>query len=595
MKLFSDTAQSHPAGIRTGCARRLATLCLGLLVGGLPYTYREAVALPAAGGIPPSPPQKVPDRAVRVASPPPAQALAPKPAPKPAKAAPPLVGNSTKAVTAAAAAVAAKVAPAAKSAAAQPAPISGAKSILGGGGLNGQIPRTPSVAITRAPDQPAKPAEAASSAPRAAAAPPPPAPASTKAQGGADRPAATTAAAAAQTAAGASRTSTGGGLGNPVKTEYVKGSDGHEITINYYRNPDGTLLKTAVSPAAFPPPNASAAQAAPASAPQAAPSRPQRAERSGGAAPGNAASNSAPAPATWESAGSGSVRNSVASEPGKLAYAPSSSAIDPSTGKAVGGRETPRGQVPHGPTSQQGSPVAASVPQNPASQQRNPDPGSITVMLPDSSADPGRAGAPAAQPPRQGMDMVDRSIGEFDATRPTAAAAPKNAAGDSPAWRASGQTRAAKAAAPRTVAQAGDDEYAADPPRNRRPRQARPATTRAVAAAPGNPVQPLIFGRVTRASFALARLQSDTVTRGLRVAENPVPASAPRRPGELSGRGIAQTADLGRSSPAYGAAPDVFARASDAATTTPVACKARAPARHVAARRAGQARVTACS
>ncbi|MBK8336806.1 MAG: hypothetical protein IPL03_09480 [Sterolibacteriaceae bacterium] len=467
--------------------------------------------------------------------------------------------------------------------------------MLGGGGLNGQIPRTPSVAITKAPDQPAKPVEAVSSAPRAAAAPPPPAPASATGQGGADRPAATAAAAAAQTAAGASRTSTGGGLGNPVKTEYVKGSDGHEITINYYRNPDGTLLKTAVSPAAFPPPNASATQAAPTSAPQPAPSRPQQAERSGRAAPGSAASNSAPAPAAWESAGSGSVRNTAASEPVKLAYAPSASAIDPSTGKAVGGRETPRGQVPHGPTSQQGDPVAGSVPQSPASQQRNPDPGSITVMLPDSSADPSRAGAPAAQSLRQGMDIVDRSIGEFDATRPTAATAPKDTAADFPARRASGQTQAAKAAASRAVAQAGDDEYAANPPRNRRPRQARAATTRTLAAAPGNPVQPLIFGRVTRASFALARLQGDTVTRGLRVAENPVQASAPHRPGELSGRGIAQTADLGRSSPAYGAAPDVFARASNAATTPPVACKARAPARHVAVRRAEQSRATACS
>lgn len=585
MKLFSDTAQSHTAGIRTGCARRLATLCLGLLAGGLPYS--EAVAVPSVGIIPPSPPQKEPDRSVRVASPPPAQARAPKPAPKPAKAPPSLVGNSTKGMVAA---VAAKVAPVAKTAAAQPAraPVAGAKTLIVGGGLNGQVPRTPSVASTKAPEQPSKAAEAVSSAP------PRPAPSSAARQSGADRPAATAAAAAAQTtAAVAPRTKSDGGLGNPVKTEYVKGSDGHEITINYYRNPDGTLLKTAVSPAAFPPPNASAAPAAPASAPQATSARTQRTERSGGAAQGNAAGNSAPTPAAWESAGSGNARSTAASEPVKLAYAPSSSAIDPSTGRSVGGRETPRGQVPHGPTPQQGDPVTGSVPQGSTSQQRNPDPGSITVMVPDSSADQSRA-TPAAQP-RQGMDIIDRSIGEFDATRPTAATAPKDTAADSAARRASGQTQAAKPAATRAVAQTGDDEYASDPPRNRRPRQARAATTRTVAAARNDAVPKLLFGRVTRASFALARLQSETVTRGLRITENPVPASTPRRPGEVSGRGIAQTADLGRSSPAYGAAADVFARASDAATTPPVACKPRAPARQVAVRRAEQARATACS
>jgi hypothetical protein len=451
--------------------------------------------------------------------------------------------------------------------------------MIGGGGLNGQIPRTPSVAITRPAEQPAKAAGAAAPAPRAAAAPPPPPPPSTTGQGSADRPAATAAAGVAKaTAAVAPRTNTGGGLGNPVKTEYVTGSGGHEITINYYRNPDGTLLKTAVSPAAFPPPNASAAQAAPASAPQAAQSRAQQAERSGGAAPGNAASNSATGLATWESAGSGSGRNTAASEPVKLAYAPSSSAIDSSTVKSAGGNVVPRGQIPHGP----------------AAQQRNTDPGSITVMVPDSSADQSRAGAPAAQPARQGMDIIDRSIGEFDATRPALGAAPKDPAADPPARHASGQTQTAKAAAPRSVAQAGDDD-AADPPRNRRPRQARATTTRTVAAARNDPVPPLLFGRVTRASFALARLQGDTLTRGLRIAENPVPATVPRRPGEVSGRGIAQTADLGRGSPAYGAAADVFASASEVAKAPTVACKARAPARHVAARHARQARATACS
>ncbi len=550
MTRISTAARPVSRPMWTGPTQGIAALCFGIVFSALPAG--EAIAALMGGGI-------IPPNTSQSASKPSNTGAAAKPV----KAAAPLAASATKGMAAAAAAVAAKVAPAAKAAAAQPArtPITAPGPRIGGpGGLNGQIPRSPSIATTRPPEQPAKAAGAASPAPLAVAAPPPPAPAASTGHGSADRPAPATAAAAKPVpppSAAASGTSANAGLGNPVRTEYVKGSDGHEITINYFRNPDGTLLKTAVSPAAFPPPNASAAPAA----------------------PGKAASPSGSAPATRESAGSGSVRNTAASEPVKLAYAPSSSAIDPSTGKSVVPDVLPRGQIPHGP----------------AGQQRNPDPGSITVMVPDASADQSRAGAPAAQPPRQGMDVIDRSIGEFDATRPALGAAPKDPAADAPARRASGQTQSAKAASPRPVAQAGDDEYATDPPRNRRPRQARTAPTRAVAAAPDNPVQPLIFGRVTRASFALARLQGDTLTRGLRIAETPVAASAPRRPGEVSGRGIAQTADLGRGSPAYGAAADVFASASEATKTPPVACKARAPSRHVAARRAEQARPTACS
>lgn len=537
MARISTAARPDSRRMWTGPTWGIATFCFGIVFCAL--SHGEAIARPMSGGI-------IPPNTSQSASKPSNTGAAAKPV----KAAAPLAAASTKGVAAAAAAVAAKVAPAAKAAAAQPAraPITAPGPRIGGsGGLNGQIPRTPSIATTRPPDQPAKAAGAASSAPRAAAAPP--APASATGHGGTDRPAPAVAAAqpTPTTGAVASRAKADGGLGNPVKTEYIKGSSGHEITINYYRNPDGTLLKTAVSPAAFPPPNASA--------PQAAPSRAQQAGRSG------------------------SERPAAASEPVKIAFAPSFNAIDRSTVKSDGGNEHPRGQIPQGP----------------ASQQRNPDPGSITVMVPESSADQGRAGALAAQPPRQGMDIVDRSIGEFDAARPALGAAQKDPAADSTARRASGQTQVAKAASPRSLAQAGNDEYAADPPRNRRPRQARATTTRTAAAARDNPVPPLLFGRVTRASFALARLQSDTVTRGLRIAENPGPASVSRRPGIVSGRGIAQTADLGRGSPAYGAAADVFASASEAAKTPPVACKARAPARHVAARRAEQARATACS
>lgn len=565
MTRISTAARPGSRPMWTGPTQGIAALCFGIVFSALPAG--EAIAALMGGGI-------IPPNTSQSASKPSNTGAAAKPV----KAAAPLAASATKGMAAAAAAVAAKVAPAAKAAAAQPArtPITAPGPRIGGpGGLNGQIPRSPSIATTRPPEQPAKAAGAASPAPLAVAAPPPPAPTASTGHGSADRPAPATAAAAkpaAPPSAAASGTSANVGLGNPVRTEYIKGSDGHEITINYFRNRDGTLLKTAVSPAAFPPPNASP--------PQPAPSRAQQAQRPAGAAPAKSTGEAGGGPATAASAGSGSVRNTAASEPVKLAYAPGSSAIDPSTGKSVVPDVVPRGQIPHGP----------------AGQQRNPDSGSITVMVPDASADQSRAGAPAAQPPRQGMDVIDRSIGEFDATRPALGAAPKDPAADAPARRASGQTQSAKAASPRPVAQAGDDEYATDPPRNRRPRQARTASTRAVAAAPGNPVQPLIFGRVTRASFALARLQGDTLTRGLRIAETPLPATtAPRRPGEVSGRGIAQTADLGRGSPAYGAAADVFASASEATKTPPVACKARAPSRHAAARRAEQARATACS
>lgn len=228
------------------------------------------------------------------------------------------------------------------------------------------------------------------------------------------------------------------------------------------------------------------------------------------------------------------------------------------------------------------------IPPQVSSQKHSDLAPNITVMVPGgTAADPDRGGGGPSGQPRQGMDVIDRSIPEFDDSR----SENETRTAETGARRTSGETQRAPSAPTQAVSQASDDPNTGK--RVRRAPKARPSTQIVLAKGKG---KPLVFGRATRASFTLARLQTETAMRGM--ARPPGvfrAADSSRRPGEVSGRGIAQTADLGRGSPAYGAAPDVFAGAGEVATRAAVACKTKPSARHAASRRGDLARATACS
>lgn len=558
MKLISIAAQSHSNAVRSNCtSRRMSAVCFVALCGTLPFG--QAIAAKFGGGtIPPNlaaalskPASTQPKVAVKA----PAPKVTAKPVAKPAN----------------------------------PSPL----RVTTGGVRHGlsSIPPNPSSQTVRAPAPAPAPAVAApapapapkpsiaASAPAptpmpAAAAPAPQADSSPARAGevATERPAPSTAASASSAPAPAAAVaSKAPAIDKPVRTEYIKGSDGHQITITYVQRPDGTIYKTAVSPAAFPPPNASAARTAPS------PAQPtQRA----GTAPVPSDTKSTASVISQSNTGASGARNTAASEPIKLANAPSASATDRSPAPVDSLRHD-RGVIPP----------------DTSSPARTGEAGNITVMLPDTSAaEQDRGGEVRARPPRQGMDIVDRRIGEFDAAPAAPGTVQEASTADTALRYSPGQARAA---AGRSVAQPADDEQAT--PRSRRSRLASASSAkRSALAARAKPVQPLLFGRVTRASFALARLEAAaTVTRGVRLAANPTPAVPAGRPGVVSGRGIAQTADLGRGSPTYGAATDVFASAGELSEPpAAVACKPKKKSsRHAALRHQGRSRAaaTACS
>lgn len=589
--------RSAGAAYRGSFTRRVAVLGVVALFGALAVGEAGAVAR-TGGPIPPNANAKssASTAAKQTARPTTQPAAKPTPAPAAISAAKAVARDVASAAGQAAAKAApahlAARSPAPSAAAAKPA--SSAPNTRSGlmritHGLS-YIPPNPSSQAVKAPAPEARPTAPAASAPppsspapRAAEAPkqPDPTPSSAAASSASMSSAAPAAKAAPNTAA----------LDKPVKTEYIKGSDGHEITINYFRNPDGSLYKTAVSPAAFPPPNASAAQSAPSRAQQRVPDDTAKPAASG------------PVSSTFAVAGSAPARSGeqTTAAPVQVAYAPSSAWRSAPSNKPVESTRLDRGVIP----------PSTSVP------ARSETPQTITVMVPDSTAAPPNPATLALPAPRQGMDVIDRSIGEFDASWP-AASTPTNVprtgssnSASSPAPRAStplysstrrtesgadgdaGQAQAYDRGA-RIESQSAGDDQAASP--NRRSRQARSAGSRMTSATRLEPAQPLVFGRVTRASFTLARMQAPaTATRGVRLAPTPRTVAPIMRPGEISGRGIAQVADLGRGSPTYGAAPEVFADAAEPSKTPVLACKARSAARHLAQRQGGKSRATNCA
>lgn len=567
MKLISIEAQSHSNAVRSNCpSRRMSAVCFVALCGTLPFGQATAAKF-GGGTIPPNlaaalskPASAQPKAAVKA----PAPKVTAKPVAKPANPSPLRVttggvrhGLSSIPPNPSSQTVRAP-APAPAPAVAAPAPAPAPKPSIA---ASAPAPTPIPAAAAPAPQADSSPARAGEVAKER------PAPPSAVAE----RPAPSTAASASSAPAPAAAVaSKAPAIDKPVRTEYINGSDGHQITITYVQRPDGTIYKTAVSPAAFPPPNASAARTAPS------PAQPtQRASTA--PVPSDTKST---ASVSQSNTGASGTRNTAASEPIKLAYAPSASATDRSPAPADGLRHD-RGVIPPDTS----SPV------------RTGEAGSFTVMVPDTSAaEQDRGGELRARPPRQGMDVVDRRIGEFDATPAAPGTVQEASTADTALRYSPGQARAA---ASMSVAQPAGDEQAT--PRSRRSRLASASSAkRSAVAARAKPVQPLLFGRVTRASFALARLEAAaTVTRGVRLAANPTPAVPAGRPGVVSGRGIAQTADLGRGSPTYGAATDVFASAGELSEPPPaVACKPKKKSsRHAALRHQGRSRAaaTACS
>lgn len=571
---------------RRGSPASMTSLCVMALFGALLSGGALAAALKGSGTIPPN---------LNLSS------KSSKPAAAAAQPARPVKQQVVKAQKPATAVPVAK--PSAKPVVKPPvavkvpvAPKIVVSSSTGGGRLSGGIPPNPSARASAAAVLPARPvnvapparpvnAEVAKAPSQAmpAPAPQPVAPPNTAAVK-ANVPPPSAAGPATTASANPSRTGlNAGAVDKPVKTAYRTGSDGHVITLTYFQRPDGTVYETAVSPAASPPPNAARPTAAPpsptASKPPATPPRVQQARSSGNAVPKPAESQQAAAAVPQTKARTDSTRDTPASEPIKAAFAPSANANDRRPLAPVDGTRDGRGVIP---------PDAVSP-------QRTQEPGPITVMVSEpTSSSPDRTAALQTLPLRQGMDVIDRSIGEFDASR-AAPADPATGQVDALARRRSRQTGdddAPRAAVP-ALQSAGEEEAS---PRNRRSRQARASASRRAPLARAKPEQPLRFGKVTRASFVLARLQTPgTATRGVHILPTGRDADVSYRPGAVSGRGVAQVADLGRGSPTYGAAPEVFASAGEPPTTQAVACKPRSSARHVAQRQGKKSRATACS
>lgn len=590
----SCRAQGAPdwRGNRRGCPASMTRLCVTALFGAL-LSGGALAAFLGSGTIPPNLSSKSSKPAAARAQParPAKQQLAT--VPKPA-AAVRVAKPSAKPVVKPPVAVKVPVAPKIV-----------VSSSTGGGRLSGGIPPNPSARSSAAAALPARPVNAAPPARPVNVAPPArpvnaevakapsqamPAPApqpvappnTTAVQANVPPPSA----AGPATTASANPSRTGlnaGAVDKPVRTAYRTGSDGHVITLTSFQRPDGTIYETAVSPAASPPPNAARPTAAPpsptASKPPATPPRVQQARSSGNAVPRPAESQQAAAAVPQTKARTDSTRDTPASEPIKAAFAPSANANDRRPPAPVDGTRYGRGVIPP----------------DTVSPQRTQEPGPITVMVSEPTrSSPDRTAALQALPLRQGMDVIDRSIGEFDASR-TAPADPATGQADALARRQSRQTGddAAPRAAVPALQSAGDEEAS---PRNRRSRQARASASRRAPVARAKPEQPLRFGKVTRASFVLARLQTPgTATRGVHILPTAREADVSYRPGAVSGRGVAQVADLGRGSPTYGAAPEVFASAGEPPTTQAVACKPRSSARHVAQRQGKKSRATACS
>ena len=596
----SCRAQGAPdwRGNRRGCPASMTRLCVTALFGAL-LSGGALAAFLGSGTIPPNLSSKSSKPAAARAQParPAKQQLAT--VPKPA-AAVRVAKPSAKPVVKPPVAVKVPVAPKIV-----------VSSSTGGGRLSGGIPPNPSAKSSAAAAPPARPVSVevakapshATPAPVSKPVPPPIAAPRAPDTPRADRPPTqdvsrasnTTAvqanvpppsAAGPATTASANPSKTGlnaGAVDKPVRTAYRTGSDGHVITLTSFQRPDGTIYETAISPAASPPPNAAKPTAAPpsptASKPPATPPRVQQARSSGNAVPRPAESQQAAAAVPQTKARTDSTRDTPASEPIKAAFAPSANANDRRPPAPVDGTRYGRGVIPP----------------DTVSPQRTQEPGPITVMVSEpTSSSPDRTAALQALPLRQGMDVIDRSIGEFDASR-TAPADPATGQADALARRQSRQTGddAAPRAAVPALQSAGDEEAS---PRNRRSRQARASASRRAPVARAKPEQPLRFGKVTRASFVLARLQTPgTATRGVHILPTAREADVSYRPGAVSGRGVAQVADLGRGSPTYGAAPEVFASAGEPPTTQAVACKPRSSARHVAQRQGKKSRATACS
>lgn len=647
-KSYPDTVAENPSAF----ARRTTALCLAALLGAVPFC--EALAAKSSGSIPPNLAQQLALQAKQIAaktqkqaavasssrsSATPNAATKAQAAQKVARVAKTVTSDIARATSATinkpSRGDAFARAPTARTSAGQPADPRRA-SLVNKGLLSGPIPRTPSDqrngAATNSATSMASAINSATKQTQGALAN---AAVAAKERKAADTPARSTAGARAKAPMADTKPVKAAANSGPtydrlVKTEYVKGSDGHVITYQYYRQPDGSLLTTAISPAASPPPNASKPQAGPSSTHQT-----DRAVVTSPASPvqGETQTKTAVAPGMGlkdrpsNESGEGALQGrdmsarTVQAQPRADAHSTATSGTS-GAGQAANDAGADRRRDDPKPFVASLSPGANIKSGEIASGTSDARKDSITVTLPDSTAaDSDRAAALPARQTRQGMDVVDRTIGEFDATRPAAAGLTDErkadwsaTAGDAPAAGHAGtakpptthvesgtqadadamQSRRGGVVDPGKAVQSGEGDQVG--PRNRRTRQARSSGSHTAPATGKNKAQPLLFGGVTRGSFALARMQGpNTATRGVHIPMTATTADASSRPGAVSSRGVAQVADLGRGSPAYGAAPDVFASSGGSPKSASVACKPRASARYTAQRHKANTRATACS